>query len=97
MIAFLFILSESKEVGDSTEKKAKAEVSSSEEEVTSNNGQSRPEVDFATIKIGGVLPGLGSYNDNSSDSDSESCDIDSDDCKQVQTAVSLRTPKKCRN
>ena len=90
MIAFLFILSESKEIGDSTEKKAKAEV-------TSNNRQSRPEVDFATIKVGGVLPGLGSYNDNSSDSDSDSSDIDSDDCKQVQTAVSLRNPKKCRN
>ena len=90
MIAFLFILSESKETGDSTEKKAKAEV-------TSNTGQSRPEVDFATIKVGGVLPGLGSYNDNSSDSDSDSSDIDSDDCKQVQTAVSLRNPKKCRN
>ena len=93
----MFILSESKEIGDSSEKKAKAEVSWCDEEVTSNNSQSRPEVDFATIKVGGVLPGLGSYNDNSSDSDSESSDIDSDDCKQVQTAVSLRNPKKCRN
>ena len=46
------------------------------------------------MKVGGVLPGLGQYNDHSSDSDSDSSDVDSDDLKQVERVVSMRRSKK---
>lgn len=77
------------------EKKTKVQ-----KETVQKDAKSSPEVDadsnsdFATIAVAGVLPGLGSYNDNSSDSNSDSSDVDSDDLKQVERIVSMRKSKK---
>ena len=74
------------------EKKTKVEEGCEAKSTT--GGKTEANGEFVTMKVGGVLPGLGHYNDHSSDSDSDSSDIDSDDLDQVERILTMRKSKK---